>query len=96
MQRRRAMHAAGLGVVAALALTGCGDRPDAAGDAWSQARAQLDDAETVRVSTATVDDADGMKVAHVEAAAAVGTNNRAPSSTWPTTSTTPRCRRPPP
>lgn len=52
MQRRRAVRAAGLGVVGALALAGCASEPQSAGEAWHQARTQLDEAETVRLETA--------------------------------------------
>ncbi|MCV7665874.1 Tat (twin-arginine translocation) pathway signal sequence [Micrococcus luteus] len=52
MQRRRAVRAAGLGVVGALALAGCASEPQSVGEAWHQARTQLDEAETVRLETA--------------------------------------------
>lgn len=52
MQRRRAVRAVGLGVAGALALAGCASEPPSAGQAWNQARTQLDEAETVRLETA--------------------------------------------
>ena len=53
MQRRRAVHAAGLGLIGALALTGCASDPQPAGEAWKQARTQLDESDTVRLTTAS-------------------------------------------
>ena len=55
MQRRRAVHAAGLGALGALALAGCASQPPAAGEAWEQARAQIDGAESVRMSFVSTD-----------------------------------------
>lgn len=52
MQRRRAVRAVGLGVAGVLALAGCAAEPQSAGQAWHQARTQLDEAETVRLETA--------------------------------------------
>ena len=53
MQRRRAVHAAGLGLIGALALTGCASDPQPAGEAWKQARTQLDEADSLRLTTAS-------------------------------------------
>ena len=52
MQRRRAVRAVGLGVAGVLALAGCAAEPQSAGEAWQQARTQLDEAQTVRLETA--------------------------------------------
>lgn len=53
MQSKRAVRAAGLGVVGALALAGCASsQPDAVGQAWQQARTQLDEAGSLRLTTA--------------------------------------------
>lgn len=54
MQRRRAVRAAGLGVAGALALAGCASEPPSVGEAWHQARTQLDEAETVRIEAASI------------------------------------------
>ncbi|MGC5049588.1 Tat (twin-arginine translocation) pathway signal sequence [Micrococcus porci] len=62
MQRRRAVHAAGLGVVAALTLAGCGTDQQDAGEAWQHARAQIDGAESVRMTMASVNDSQGPSV----------------------------------
>lgn len=51
MQRRRAVRAVGLGVAGVLALAGCAAEPQSAGEAWQQARTQLDEAQTVRLET---------------------------------------------
>lgn len=48
---RRALSLAGLGAAAALVLTGCGVDEGAAPDAWKQARAQLEQAQSVRMVT---------------------------------------------
>ena len=53
MQRRRSVHAAGLGLIGALALTGCASGPQPAGEAWKQARTQLDEADSLRLTTAS-------------------------------------------
>lgn len=75
MQRRRAVHAAGLGVVAALALSGCGSAPDDAGQAWQQARTQLDQARSVRLTTATTDGSQGPHVVTWDVAGALDGSN---------------------
>lgn len=53
MQRRRSVHAAGLGLIGALVLSGCASDPQPAGEAWKQARTQLDEASSLRLTNAS-------------------------------------------
>ena len=62
MHRRRAVHAAGLGALGALVLAGCASQPPAAGEAWERARAQIDDAESVRMSFVSTDGSQSPRV----------------------------------
>lgn len=62
MQRRRAVHAAGLGAIGALVLAGCASQPPAAGEAWERARAQIDGAESVRMSFVSTDGSQSPRV----------------------------------
>lgn len=81
MHRRRAVHAAGLGLIGALALAGCASDPQPAGEAWKQARTQLDEAESVRLSTAYTTGRQGPSVVTWDIAGALDGGNATSTAT---------------